>query len=75
MQVWRADCVLRVVGSLPQLDQWQHGCVMENRNGAWTYDMVLSGPYKTDTVIEFLYKYTAHTESGDSVWQSRVSRW
>lgn len=39
------------------------------------YDMLLTGPYTEETVIEFLYKYTAHNNRGDQIWESRVSRW
>jgi hypothetical protein len=39
------------------------------------YDMLLTGPYTEETVIEFLYKYTAHNNQGDQIWESRVSRW
>jgi hypothetical protein len=101
---------VKVVGSLPQLNEWNFGCNMEDRNGAWTvrnhsfsflpvqylkvlyscdrfycetypmvlgaqYDMLLTGPYTEETVIEFLYKYTAHNNQGDQIWESRVSRW
>jgi len=65
---------VRVVGSLPQLNDWGVGCNMEDRNGAWTWDMVLSGNYTPETVIEFLYKYTAYNDRGELIWESRVSR-
>lgn len=39
------------------------------------WDMVLSGNYTPETVIEFLYKYTAYNDRGELIWESRVSRW
>jgi len=39
------------------------------------FDMLLTGDYKSETVIEFLYKYTSHDARGTRIWESRVSRW
>lgn len=37
--------------------------------------MLLKGPYTSETVIAFLYKYTAHNARGVQLWESRVSQW
>jgi predicted HD phosphohydrolase len=39
------------------------------------FDMLLTGDYTSETVIEFLYKYTSHDARGTRIWESRVSRW
>ena len=57
---------------LPQLEE--HALT---RSRPWfeQFDVVLAGHYTTETVIEFLYKYTAHGARGQLIWESRVSRW